>query len=40
MLLSEELQSECDKRAMLDAEVIKLRSVIAHLQEKVSELKV
>ncbi|XP_076666065.1 uncharacterized protein LOC143367789 isoform X2 [Andrena cerasifolii] len=39
MLLSEELQLECDKRAALDAEVIKLRSVIAHLQEKVSELK-
>ncbi|XP_076645160.1 uncharacterized protein LOC143354752 [Halictus rubicundus] len=37
--LSEELQSECHKRATLDAEVTKLRSLVAQLQEEVKQLK-
>ncbi|XP_076637833.1 uncharacterized protein LOC143349993 isoform X2 [Colletes latitarsis] len=37
--LTEELQSECNKRTTLDAEVIKLRSLVAQLQQEVSQLK-
>ncbi|XP_043255136.1 putative leucine-rich repeat-containing protein DDB_G0290503 isoform X2 [Colletes gigas] len=37
--LSEELQSECNKRTTLDAEVIKLRSLVAQHQQEVSQLK-
>ncbi|XP_076235212.1 uncharacterized protein LOC143179757 isoform X3 [Calliopsis andreniformis] len=36
--LSEELQAEYSNRAVLDAEIIKLRSVIAQLQQEVSQL--
>ncbi|XP_076164616.1 uncharacterized protein LOC143145278 [Ptiloglossa arizonensis] len=37
--LSEELQSEYNKRATLDAEVIKLRSHVAQLQQEISKLR-
>ncbi|XP_053971640.1 myosin-6 isoform X2 [Hylaeus volcanicus] len=37
--LSEELQSECNKRAALDGEVNKLRSLVTQLQQEVSQCK-
>ncbi|CAK9822917.1 Ktn1 [Anthophora retusa] len=37
--LSEELQTECNKRAAVDAELDKLRSVVTQLHQKMSQLK-
>ncbi|CAL7948527.1 unnamed protein product [Xylocopa violacea] len=37
--LSEELQIECNKRAAVDAELDKLRSVVTQLHQKMSQLK-
>lgn len=38
--LSEELKIECNKRAAVDAELDKLRSVVTQLHQKMSQIKV